>query len=144
VTLVVDASVALKWFLADEPDADRALAVLRGGGVLVAPDIILAEVCNAAWRSARLGRIARNQVKEIANALPRFFDRIAGSATLIARAVEIADQLDHPVYDSLYLSLAEMEQANVITADLHLIGKIRGTPWKNRAVPLAGYTAPAG
>jgi hypothetical protein len=37
-----------------------------------------------------------------------------------------------------------MEQANVITADLHLIGKIRGTPWKNRAVPLAGYTAPAG
>ena len=29
--LVVDASVALKWFLADEPDAAKALAIVQDG-----------------------------------------------------------------------------------------------------------------
>jgi predicted nucleic acid-binding protein len=52
VTLVVDASVARKWFLVDEPLAAEAL---------IAPDIVIAEVCNAAWRSARLGRINQDQ-----------------------------------------------------------------------------------
>jgi predicted nucleic acid-binding protein len=52
VSLVVDASVALKWFLADEPDADRALAIMRDDAALVAPDLLVAEVCNAAWRGS--------------------------------------------------------------------------------------------
>ncbi len=59
--LVVDASVALKWFLTDEPLAAEALAILRDGSTLMAPDILVAEVCNAAWRSARLGRILKNR-----------------------------------------------------------------------------------
>jgi hypothetical protein len=41
VSLVVDASVALKWFLAEEPPADRALAILRDGPPLIAPDVRL-------------------------------------------------------------------------------------------------------
>jgi predicted nucleic acid-binding protein len=61
VTLVVDASVALKWFLVDEPLAAEALAVVQDNAALIAPDIVIAEVCNAAWRSARLGRINQDQ-----------------------------------------------------------------------------------
>jgi hypothetical protein len=41
VSLVVDASVALKWFLAEEPLANRALAILRDGPPLIAPDVRL-------------------------------------------------------------------------------------------------------
>jgi predicted nucleic acid-binding protein len=55
VSLVIDASVALKWFLTNEADADIALAIVRDGELLMAPDIVIAEVCNAAWKSARLG-----------------------------------------------------------------------------------------
>lgn len=58
MSLVVDASVALKWFLADETGADRALAIIRDEMALAAPDLLVAEVCNAAWRLARLGRIS--------------------------------------------------------------------------------------
>ena len=56
MSLVVDASVALKWFLTEEPQAAQALAIVQDGAPLIAPDFLVAEVCDAAWRSARLGR----------------------------------------------------------------------------------------
>jgi predicted nucleic acid-binding protein len=56
VSLVVDASVAFNWFLSEEPYGSRALAVLEARAPLIAPDFLITEVCNAAWRSARLGR----------------------------------------------------------------------------------------
>ena len=48
--LVVDASVAVKWFV-DEAGADRA-AALQGESVC-APDLIFAEVGNALWKLQR-------------------------------------------------------------------------------------------
>ena len=138
---VVDASVALKWFLANEPDADLALKVLGDGHALTAPDILIAEVCNAAWKSARLGRIGQVQVDEIAAGLPLFIERFADSATLAPRAVAIASQLDHPVYDTLYLALAEREATQVITADSRFRSKVQGTVWQGYIVALADYRA---
>jgi hypothetical protein len=43
------------------PNASRAVAILQDGATLIAPDFLIAEVCNAAWRSARLGRISQAQ-----------------------------------------------------------------------------------
>jgi predicted nucleic acid-binding protein len=139
VSVVIDASVALKWFLADEPNAAQAFAIVQGETMLIAPDILIAEVCNAAWRSARLGRITQDQVNEIAVALPRFFDALIGAADLAPRAVAIAGQLDQPVYDCLYVALAEAQEANLVTADTRLLGKLRGTAWAARAQLLADY-----
>jgi predicted nucleic acid-binding protein len=139
VSVVIDASVALKWFLADEPNAAQAFAIVQGETMLIAPDILIAEVCNAAWRSARLGRITQDQVNEIAVALPRFFDALIGAADLAPRAVAIAGQLDHPVYDCLYVALAEAQEANLVTADTRLLGKLRGTAWAARTQLLADY-----
>src|SRR5262249_6882189 len=131
---------ALKWFLLREPHADQAIAVLRDGAKLIAPDFLIAEVCNAAWRSARLDRISQAQVDEIAANLPRFFDALVSASMLARRGVEIAAQLDHTVYDCLYLALAEAEQAGVVTADLHMIGKVRATSWEQRVVDLTHYS----
>jgi predicted nucleic acid-binding protein len=139
VTLVVDASVALKWFLRSEPLAAEALAVIHDGSALTAPDILIAEVCNAAWRSARLGRIRQDQVGEIAAILPRFFDALVGAAALAPRAVAIAGELDHPVYDCLYVALAEARRSRLVTADARLLEKLRRTRWEANAFDLAAY-----
>jgi predicted nucleic acid-binding protein len=141
MSLVVDASVALKWFLADEPDADRALAIVRDEAVLAAPDLLVVEVCNAAWRLARLDRISQAQLAEIAAMLPRFFEPLVGAAGLAPRAVAIAGQLDHPVYDCLYLALAEFERAVLVTADRRLLGKVRETSWEDCVVDLRHYSS---
>jgi predicted nucleic acid-binding protein len=63
VSLVVDASVALKWFLLEEPHASQALAVIQCGAGLIAPDLPIAELCNAAWRSATLGRLSLRRLR---------------------------------------------------------------------------------
>jgi predicted nucleic acid-binding protein len=139
VSLVVDASVALKWFLSEEPNASRAVAILQGGVTLIAPDFLIAEVCNAAWCSAKLGRISRAQLGEIAANLPRFFDALVSATVLAPRAVAIAGQLDHPIYDCLYLALAEAEQADFVTADTRLVGKVQATSWEQRTVSLSQY-----
>jgi len=139
VSLVVDASVAFKWFLLEEDHASRAIALLQNGAALIAPDLLVAEVCNAAWRSARLGRISQAQVDEIAASLPQFFDTLISATVLAPRAVAIAGQLDHSVYDCLYLALAEAEAASLVTADMKLLGRVRATAWEQRTISLSEY-----
>jgi predicted nucleic acid-binding protein len=73
VTLVVDASVACKWLLA-ETGADHAEALLTGGSLLVAPDLIVAEVCNVACLKLRRREIAADQAAAIVDGLPDLLD----------------------------------------------------------------------
>jgi predicted nucleic acid-binding protein len=139
VTCVVDASVAVKWFFVREPLAAEAYALLCGELALIAPDIVVAEACNAAWKSLRLGRIQPDKLSELAATLPQYFAELADSAGLAPRAVAIAAQLDHPVYDCLYLSLAEARDLSLVTADARFLGRLSGTPWAARTVALADY-----
>lgn len=139
MSCVIDASVAVKWFFVREPLAAEAYALLRREVALIAPDILVAEACNAAWKSLRLGRIQRDKLSEIATTLPRYFAELAGSAGLATRAVAIAGQLDHPVYDCLYLALAEARDLSFVSADLRLLGRLRGTSWAARTVALGDY-----
>ena len=49
MTVVIDASVALKWFV-EEQGTEQAAALLAGQDLLIAPDLIVAEVANAGWK----------------------------------------------------------------------------------------------
>src|SRR5919108_5124138 len=104
MTLVVDASVAFKWF-AQEDGTDRALQLLESGEPIVAPDLILAEVCNAAWKSLRRGELAALQFEAIINDVAQPFSRLVPLDGLIRPAATLTRELDHPVYDCVYLAL---------------------------------------
>ena len=88
---------------------------------------------------AKARPILQVQLDEIAASVPRFFNAPVSANGLAPRAVAIAGHLDHPVYDCFYLALAEKEQANFVTADLQLVGKVRGTAWQPRAISLSQY-----
>jgi predicted nucleic acid-binding protein len=139
LTLIVDASVALKWYLSDEPHAAEARTILVAGEPLVAPDIVIAEVCNAAWRGVRARRIEQSQAEGIARSLPALFDVLVGGSALAERAVIIAGQLDHAVYDCFYLALAEARDTLLVTADSRLLRKLSNTTWMTRARSLTDY-----
>jgi predicted nucleic acid-binding protein len=139
MTVIVDASVAFKWFVSDEPHAAEAAELLRNESALLAPDLLVAEVCNSAWRAVRLGRMSSHQADHIATVLPLLFAALTGAASLAPRAVAIAHQLDHPVYDCLYLSLAEARQARLVTADARLLAKLTGSALEPMAVSLDQY-----
>jgi predicted nucleic acid-binding protein len=136
MTFVVDASVALKWFVS-ENGSEPAVRLLNSGRPIVAPDLVLAEVCNAAWKSWRRGEIDPAQLNQVSIDAAGAFQRLVPLDRLIRRAVAIAAELDHPVYDCLYLALAEAEDAPLITADRRLVRIARGTPFADRVEPLA-------
>jgi predicted nucleic acid-binding protein len=114
VKVVVDASVALKWIF-DEPGSDAAVA-LRGED-LIAPVLWLLEAANALWRRTRIGEIT-------AQAAAEYFSELANApvASLaiepyLDRALELATEIDHPVYDCVYLAVALHHDTRAVTAD---------------------------
>ena len=135
MTVVVDASVACKWFVT-EVGSLAAEAMLTGGEVMLAPDLLIAEVANVAWLKVRRGEISSDQARAMVQGLPRLFDRLAPSADLADRALEIAVVLAHPVYDCVYLALAELHRTQVVTADRRLLARLAGSAWAGLAVAL--------
>jgi predicted nucleic acid-binding protein len=133
--IVVDASVALKWFLV-EHGSDEALHLAGSGQSLAAPDLIIAEVCNGLWKSARLGRLTSEQVSLAAAKLPDFLSQLAPGRLLAEPAVAIANDLGHPVYDCFYLALAEQLGTKLVTADRRLVAVLSGTSWESRIAGL--------
>ena len=133
--LVIDASVAVKWFL-DEPGDREARALVEGSEALMAPELIVAEVLNAIWKRLLRGEADIRQGPRVAAALPKVLAQIRSLAPLATRTLELAAELRHPVYDCFYLALAEERSAKLVTADRRLISRLAGTRWEDRAVGL--------
>jgi predicted nucleic acid-binding protein len=125
VSVVVDASVALKWVL-DEPGHEAADALLDQD--LVAPALWIVEAANALWRRARRHEItdieARERLLELQNA-PVTASAIEGD---LMAAADLAAVLSHPVYDCLYLAAAIREDTHVVTADVRFHAVVAQRP----------------
>jgi predicted nucleic acid-binding protein len=133
---VVDASVAFKWVVREE-GSEAARALVAAGEPLVAPELVLVEVANAAWKGVRRGLVAPEQLAAATERLPDWLDQIHPVRPLLPRAVAIARELGHPVYDCVYLALAERAAAVLVTADQRLLARVAGTPWASPVRELA-------
>ena len=117
---VVDASIAVKWVI-PEVLSDAADRVRDGEDDILAPDLLLVEVANALWRKTTAKEISPREANVA-------FDLVRGSGIdlhptgpLLTRAMNVARRLGHPVYDCVYLALAEREHAAFVTADHRLL-----------------------
>ena len=132
---IVDASVACKWFFEEDLSVEaHALAATQY--VLFAPDLIIAECANVAWRRVRDGQIPLEQAEALLRALPGWFETLTPSAQLHEAAFRIACTLNHPVYDCLYIALATRDAAPLVTADAALARRVSNTPWEELVEPL--------
>ena len=120
--LTVDASMVIKWFVA-EPMSDEARLPLARRIYLQAPEFLLVEFANTIWKKGRRG--------ELPDAQP-YLEELAGlsdiitlhpDGDLIERAAQIALEMDHPIYDCLYLACAETTDSDLITADKSFVDK---------------------
>lgn len=119
MTLVVDASVAAQWVLAQE-GSERA-AALRSEERLIAPSLIAAEVGSAIWKAVRRGDVERNDALKALESALLPLNELIPSEDLRLRALELAIELDHPIYDCFYLALAERERCAFVSADARLL-----------------------
>ena len=114
--LVVDANIAVK-FVTHEPGRNEAYDRVHGEDVLVAPDWIMIEVGHALWCKAKLGLVEREAAQECLDNLPSYFVDFVGAPSLATKAHKLAFELDHWIYDCLYLALALDRDALLLTAD---------------------------
>ena len=116
MSLVVDASVAAKWFFA-EPHADEARRLLAGAHDLLAPDLWLAELGNVIWIKVRHGHIDAAQAAAITTTLLQMPVELRPLGPLLPAAVDLSIRLGHPIYDCCYLALRLLENCRFVTAD---------------------------
>lgn len=114
--LVVDASVAVKWFL-PEIHSEAAGRVLKPRPELLAPDLIWAEVGNTLWKKTRRDEITAEEASSILKDFLRFPIQTYASKTLLDSAWSLAWRLGVSVYDGLYLALASGRGCSLVTAD---------------------------
>jgi predicted nucleic acid-binding protein len=119
VTIVVDASVAAQWVLQQEGSA-RA-AALRAESGLIAPSLIASEIGSAIWKAVRRSNISRADARVAIEVALRPFERLVPDEELRMRALDLAIELEHPIYDCFYLALAKRERAPLISADRRLL-----------------------
>jgi predicted nucleic acid-binding protein len=139
VSVVIDASVALKWVL-DEPGKEAADALLDEE--LIAPSLWLLEAANALWRRAQRGELTRDEARERLDALRQAPVTTSPIEDDLSVAAALANTLGHPVYDCLYLAMSIRENTFVITTDKRFHGVVDGSPAFRGAVRLLGDSGP--
>jgi predicted nucleic acid-binding protein len=135
VILVIDASVALKWFV-DEAGSFEAAALIGRGDSLIAPDLIMPEVCNATWKMVRRDMMHPAQQIAAVTQLPSILDELVPTGPLARRAVTITTALNHPAYDCFYLALVEQRGGTLVSADRRLIQRVANTIWRDMVTDL--------
>lgn len=122
---VVDASVAVKWFL-PEVKSEKALEILEEDAALIAPGFLKLEfdsVLSKWCRSGRLDKVLSDEIRQTFWDLNiKYVDHDAVSNL----AYHYASNAPVTLYDALYLMTAELYRGRLITADEKLADSLSG------------------
>ncbi len=120
--LVLDASVVIKWF-SNEENSEKAIGIrnrfVEGNVLIVCPDLTIYEVSNALRYAKVLDK--RDLTEAIKSLYELEIDIIVPTRDVITKALELAIEHDITVYDAVYVSLAELLDARLVTSDEKLI-----------------------
>lgn len=126
MSLVVDSSIAVKWYV-QETWHEETLEIADREVDLLAPDVIVAEVTNAAWKKALRGEITHQQAVDIAAKIGSGTPGLCESSLLNEEALRIGLAINHPVHDCLYTTCDQLFEGFVVTDDQRLC-----QPWRAR------------
>ena len=133
---VVDASVAVKWFV-PEPLQANAWTLAKQPENLAAPDLLLVEIASIAWKKAVRGEITRIVAIEISRKVVDGVHSFFPAEPFARRALEIGLDLNHSVYDCMYIAVAELTGYSLVSADNRLLKAAAGSKWKQLIIPLS-------
>jgi predicted nucleic acid-binding protein len=122
--LVVDASVAIKWYL-PEIHSEEAERLLNSSMDLCAPDLIFSEIGNILWKRVLRKDLTEEKARSIMSSLGALPLTIWRADILAEGALSIACSTKRSFYDSLYLSLAVTSDCRLVTADLKLLNSLK-------------------
>lgn len=132
-TVVVDASVVLKWQLDDEEYVPQATALrddfyLKETMKAIAPQLLVYEVVNGIVTATKRKRIASDNAIEAISNLMALGVELREINPL--KVLGLALQYNLAAYDAAYLALAEAEGCELWTGDRQFYQAVKGElPW---------------
>ena len=123
---VVDASVAVKWFL-PEIHWEAAWRLRDSQTVLHVPAFFELEFSNVLCKKVRRGELSRQDASLMLEQLGRVTIHRHPDTRLVQAALDLAHPLRQSLYDCLYLALALQLKTKLITADQRFRQALRNT-----------------
>lgn len=141
-SLVVDSSVAVKWFLI-EPDSEDALLVLQHGlqgkTQLHAPSLVRLELDSVLSKRIDAGFVRKESAEQIRADFERTMLQIQEVETLRNATFQLAVETRQSVYDCLFLALALVLGGHLVTADLRFKKGLPSRILRDRVITLSEY-----
>lgn len=124
--VVIDASVAYKWFTEEQPDFQAAFKIIEehklGKETIIAPELLLYELGNA-W--AMKTDLTLQQITSNLKKLQETnIELLNLDFVLIQKAVAFAKKYQVTVYDTIYAVLAKEKKCLLVTADKRFVEKM--------------------
>jgi len=126
---IIDSSVFIKWFV-HETGHEEALEWIDDETTFMAPNLLICEVANIAWKKIRRGAIDPQDGYDIVFRCAGGPIEFIPDKMLALAAWRISRALDHPAYDCVFLAAAESVNARLLTADTRLAATLARTPYE--------------
>jgi len=131
---VVDASVVTEWVSPVAHVGGAAIRLLHrlreAGEELIAPRLLLQEVANSLVTGVRVRRWSGEAADLAYSDLRSLPIRLIDEVRDMDRAWELSRRYDnHPVYDMVYVAVAERGRTQLFTADQALLRRLTNLPW---------------
>jgi predicted nucleic acid-binding protein len=133
--LILDANVVVKLAVR-EADTDLANSIIASGEVLLAPDLMFAEVTNALWANVARLAATEQQVRDGLPELAKLLSETWPSEELASDALSLSLELGHPAYDCFYLALAIKVDGLVVTTDRRFLEAVARSAHAGRVLAL--------
>lgn len=118
-TLVIDASIAVKWVV--EEEGTEAALGLRSAFRFLAPELLVAECANILWKKVQRRELLSDEAIMASRLLERAGIDFVPMRGMLEQATDLAIALSHPAYDCVYLAVARQRKARFVTADQRLL-----------------------
>lgn len=133
MNLVVDASVAIKWYVKEEFETEASL-LLSPGFALHGPELLLPEFGNIVWKKFRSGELTQDEALSATQLFSQRAITFHGQSSLLYAAVFGACASGQTVYDWIYLALAVVLDCPFVTADSRFFKAIHPTDMGNHII----------
>ena len=121
---IIDASLAMNWYLTDEQDREYSISVFAALGQreILVPSLWIYEISNVLLVAQRRSRISVERIQFVLETVTGFnlrIDEIVPESAL--RLSRLALQHGLTIYDAAYLDLALRSRAPIATKDKALL-----------------------
>lgn len=128
-TPVIDACVAIKWFLPEE-NYKKAGEILSSQNRLLAPDLFQIEMDSIISKKVRQRLIETDDAYRIYEEIRNFPIQTIPYSLICKLALDLSVALPITQYDACYLAVAIEYDEKVISADMRFVRGMKGTPFE--------------